>query len=222
MTTNRKTLCAVAALTAAGIAWGQVPAVQRVPDGQIACHFFGRLNFDADRTARYIAYFSRIAGIPDTALFAGEEQTAQTAKLTVVSTPLRVNFVRDGLLFHGKPSPVSGDFVLNQVYFNELPRDRDFAEPDTFRNGRLVATFRSRNALLSAIPLLQATATAVLELVSSDDFFVQGQRVNLRDVAQAVRLSMTGGPTPEGRSEAPFLSFPVSGYGTVVSPTPAE
>ncbi|MFN7921372.1 MAG: hypothetical protein U0Q16_14820 [Bryobacteraceae bacterium] len=215
-------LIATLIAAAAGFVTAQVASPGRVPIGQIAGQLVGQINFDAERNARFAVYYTAITGVPTEALFNGTEQSEKTAKVTVVSAPLKVDLTRVGAVLQGRAIPVNSDAVRYSVYINDVPSNRDLSRTETFENGRLVATFRSRNVSISAIPLMTAEGQGVLELEKSEDFFLGGVRVNLSQMGEAVRIHLYGGPTPAGRSDAPELAFAVSGYGVAVNGAPRQ
>lgn len=214
------TICALSLAAASGRLFAQAPTA--IPAGQIVCNFFGRLDFDAERHGRFNSYFTSLPGIPTASLFAGDEASDKTARFTIVSTPIRVELTRVGLVLQGRTVPVSGETSFHRVYYNEVPIDRGFDRPGSFAEGQLIATFRARNTMLSAIPLLPAQSVAILELESSRDFAVQGRQFNIAQFGNTVRTHFFGGPTPSGRSGEPTLSFPVSGYAVAVAPSAAQ
>ncbi|MBM3737155.1 MAG: hypothetical protein FJW39_15350 [Acidobacteria bacterium] len=203
---------------AANAAWS-VPAVERVPPGQLVTSYLGRFNLDINRNGTVVAYLTQLAGVPGPLLFNGEAGE-NTARFTVVSTPIRLELLRMDALIHARPVPVSGDAVRFRLYYDEFPAVRDSKLPETYQTGRLVAVLRGRPWSFTAVPLLMAHAEGVQELESSEDFFIQGQRVNFRQVTEAIRTNILGGPTPAVRSDAETLSFPIGGTAVAVEAFP--
>lgn len=214
------TALALATLTGLGIAQvSLIPVLEKIPTGQLAGAIAGRFNLDSERNGQVNAYVTLMHGFPNALLFNGEA-SEKTARFTIVSTPLRLELLRIDTLIHARPAPVTGDAVRFRIFYDEFAANRDLTRPETLATGRLVAQFRARPWSFTAVPLLTAHAEGVLELESSEDFFVQGQRVNLRQLGDALRLQVHGGPVPAGRVTEPTLSFPIGGTGIAVDAFP--
>ncbi|MFN7921373.1 MAG: hypothetical protein U0Q16_14825 [Bryobacteraceae bacterium] len=211
-------LCFLSLAAAGGLLMAQAPGA--TPLGQIVCNFLGRLDFDAQRNAQFRSYFTALPGLDADDLFVNGENSEKAARFTIVSTPIRVEFTRVGLVIQGRIVPASGDASRHRVYYNPLPINRSFDRPDSFADGELIATFRAHETMVSAIPLLPASAVSVLELESSKSIVLAGRSINLAQFSPAIRAHFFGGPTPAARSDAPSLSFPVSGYAVAVTPSP--
>jgi len=182
----------------------------RSPAGSIFWHFVGRISVNVvDGTADIYGYFTTILGIPGS-LFDGppSETTALFTFRAQGST---------------QPLPNNGDVGIALiepgdicVYFSAVP-NHNWADPDSFSNGQLVATFaRAKAAQVQVGPVIEEAHTATL--VSSRDFNVNQVTLDFASLApHGVTDNALGSAQPLSSSVFPRLTFPFAGYGFVVA-----
>lgn len=172
--------------------------------GSVAAQFVGRLVGRADGSAEVIGYFPSITAI-GRSLFAGPPGEA-TASFTMRSTPVRLAAtLTNGPLGHVPVTSADDAPILFHVYLDTRP-DQDFAHPDTFSNGRLIASFSLPAALVTSSPSSTAYV-GTLELERSDDFAFAGRRWNLRRLVDAITIHLDGAAPIVGRGGGITVPF---------------
>jgi hypothetical protein len=165
-----------------------------------AFEYVARADQSGDSAALY-GYLTHIDGIDDATLFAVGAPPATSprsevnARLTVVGKLTFTNrFVNGNLV-------ISSEDETMTIYFHEFPAARDFAKPDTFTQGAVVATFRNRVQTILNVQspisaqspgrgIVQATTDAAQE--SSTVFTLNGKRYAIGQVGGNYRLFSTG------------------------------
>ena len=145
--------------------------MHQIGGGEVAWHAIGRILISADDIAEEIGYYVFLHGVPDP-LFAGPPGEA-TAYFTVRSDPFRVRTITNGDVRATLLSP--GVF---KQYYNEAPRG-DFADPDTFSSGELIATFSRRHAITVTTAGAVSMPVRSAQLESSSEFTFRGRMCNV-------------------------------------------
>lgn len=198
---------------AAWIGWqrgeAQSPAGGPVPEGQVAAHIVGRMLVDQYGNAQLIGYFPYLANLP-VAFFSGTPSEV-TAYFTFRSPTFQLQSVQNGSileLFSQPASPGTNPTLAYNIYLNATPH-QDFTNPDTFSQGKLIASFNTVKWMATATAgggLMAGTIT----LISSADFTVQGQTYNLGNLGDASTIVFTFGSSPNGLTFP--LVIPFGGY----------
>jgi hypothetical protein len=148
---------------------------EQLPGAVVAWYVIGRVLIAPDGTGQETGYFVFLDGVPDP-LFAGPANET-TAHFTVRSDPFSIRNVENGDLTVTLLS--EGHFKL---YYNADPH-ADFNDPNTFSDGRLIATFkRVKASLISVGPMTVDVFWAELE--SSTEFTHQGKKFDLKGVVR--------------------------------------
>jgi len=209
---RKRWFCVLAALLVAvllnveaGLHAADVP-VARIPSGVVAAHLAGRILVTQDGVCEIVGYHPFIDGLG--LLFAGEP-SERTAIISIRSEPFRMRPVLNGATVHLFAAPITGTTVPLRVYYNPEP-NRDFADPDSFSDGQLVATFHPRGGMATLSPLGGATFAGTLDLVSSVEFTLDGRSVDLRFMGATVTVDLHGEAPVYG---GPYLglAFPFGG-----------
>jgi hypothetical protein len=152
--------------------------------------FIGRVD-QAGVDFTFIGYLTRVRGLDETSLFAGGEpvaRTEKTARFTVrAETALTSRSTIDNTF------AVDSKGKLN-VFFNETPV-ADFADPDSFSGGELIATFdiAFQNAINVIAPAQGvSTGWGVLEQTKAGEFRLGGRRFQFGHKEQRERILATG------------------------------
>jgi hypothetical protein len=198
---------------AAWVGWqrgsAQSTASGPVPDGQVAAHLVGRMTVDAYGNAQLFGYFPYFANLP-VAFFSGAPSEA-TAYFTFRTAMFQLQAVPNGSIMELFSQPIGGSTAgaaPYSIYYNATPK-QDFTNPDTFSQGRLIATFNPAVWMATVTPsgaLLSDTIT----LASSSDFTIQSQPYNMRNLGAAVTMVFMFGPSPGGLAVP--LTVPFGGY----------
>jgi hypothetical protein len=160
-------------------------------------------------TGQVILYLSQLDGVSDSqSLFRGPPGEA-TAFLTMRTDT-----------FSLQPLPPNGDvqlFLLSPgtlyVYFNPNPAN-DWAEPESFSAGYVVARFHRSEAMLISIGAIE-THTDSFEFEFSRDFRIGGQTFNFgRLLPHGFTLTNTLSTNPI--SSASFVALPFGGHAVKV------
>lgn len=215
------------ALTAAGVALmtcrlglAADPADlhKQAGDG-IPYHYAGRvkLNF-VDSTGIVYGYVTALSGVGDVAsLFSGTPSEA-TALVT-----FRANIKFQALPGNGPLGP--GQFAVTpilveagtwSIYFTPNPT-HNWDDPDTFSDGRLVATLDRQLEQFSVYPAFSINAGAAT-LKSSTRFKLAEQTIDFRELIPCGVVNVTSGPPiPLNGSTATEPIFAFSGYSLAAS-----
>jgi hypothetical protein len=212
--------CSHAMIVAAigALAYGQQPGVDgndcQQPHSGIAFHYVARakVNF-LDSTGVVYGYLSALPGLASVApLFKGKPGEA-TAYLTFRANIKFVTLPGNGPLGAGQfgVTPIVVEPGSWSIYFTPDPA-HNWEEPDTFSNGRVVATLDRPLEQFSVYPTFAINAGAAT-WQSSFPFTLGGQTINLRQLAPQGLVAVTSGsPIPLQGSTLTAPIFAVSGY----------
>ena len=211
-------------LTAALIAFpaalpaGEDNSQGRAAAGRIAYHYVGRvsLNF-LNGTGVVYGYLTDLAGVTEAAsLFHGppSEATAMlTFRANINFQPLPGNGAVGNGQFAVTPILVMpGNF---QIYFTPSPA-HDWADPNTFSNGQVVATLARALEQFSVLATFSTNAGSA-DLRASAPFSLSGRTMSLRNIFPSGVTNITSGPaiTLTGSTPtAPIFAF--AGYALTI------
>jgi hypothetical protein len=187
-----------------------VGRLSSVPAGGVVAHATGRLAGGGGIGGEYelICYFTFLEGA-GTSLFAGEPGE-RNATLVLRTDKFKFQTILNGALVHFGRLAQPPEPPLIRMYYSATP-NRDFARPETFAQGQLVATLRTRGVQgnLSPSGPFRAEGSAVLE--SAGELTIAGRTVNLRALGEAITVTMSGvAPSAVEFAGASTLSVPVS------------
>ena len=195
----KRTICLffilVVALTS-NVALGHDEDGQRVPAGAVAFHFVARLSFPASMPPVLVGYMAFIEGVPGPFFDGtpGEATAFFTLRLNLGPAPFPLN---PGSNVGVNLFPPGASF---DVFFDETP-DQDWANPDSFSDGELIATFEE-SALL-ATSITEPDGSGVFynsfssDLISSKRFRFHGQRIDFKKLMRnGVTINNFGSRTP--------------------------
>lgn len=185
----------------------QLQAQSKTPASSVLGDVAARVFLDpSSGHVQFVGYFADLSGIHES-LFTGAPGEA-TAMLTFRSN-----------VFTAQPLPGNGDVALTlvtiskfNVYLNTSPAG-DWANPDSFSSGQLVATFeRSGPTMLTQTGPTFAHLLR-FKLKSSRDFSINGKILNLKHfAAHGVTLAAFGTNTPVPGISGFSVGLPWGGY----------
>jgi len=186
-----------------------LPAAAQAPfsPGEVVGQFIGRFVMSADGTGEVLGYFPLIEGI-GTNLFSSAEHSEKTALFSLRSDRMSLARIPNGAFNHFLLSGAAGAPIQYRMYYNLSPA-RDFAKPETFSTGRLIATFRIRNGMVTVTPI-ESHYSANLDLLDDEPFQYLAHTLELNKFGSAVAVHTTGGTIPT--SLANGASIPLTGY----------
>jgi hypothetical protein len=194
----------------------QSPVYGPIPDGQVAAQLVGRVMVDQYSNTQLFGYFPNITNLP-VAFFSGAPSEA-TAYFTFRSPTFQVQSVPNGSLVQLFAQPASTGGTYN-VYFNSNP-NQNFTIPESFSQGRLIATFNPARWMATVTPAGAALADSVT-LTSSSDFTIQGQTYNFANLGSAATMVFTLGSFPGMLTGAPLV-IPFGAYAQQAAPQGAR
>ena len=174
---------------------------QRVPAGAVAFHFVARISFFAPPTPPVlVGYMAFIEGVPGPffdgsgGLPPGEATAFFTLRLTSTPPPI---FLSPGSNVAVTVVPPGATF---DVYFDETP-DQDWANPDSFSDGELIATFEE--SWFAGTSIAEPDGSGVSynlfssDLIFSKRFSFNGQKINFKKlIRNGVTINNFGSSTP--------------------------
>ncbi len=136
----KRTICLffilIVALTG-NVALGDDDGDQRLPAGTFAYHFLARISFFAPPTPpELVGYIAFIEGVPGPFFDGAPGEATAFFTLRLTSTPPPI-LLSPGSNVAVTVIPPGATF---DVYFDETP-NQDWAKPDSFSDGELIATF---------------------------------------------------------------------------------
>ncbi len=188
---------------------------QRVPAGAVAFHFVARISFFAPPTPpELVGYMAFIEGVPgpffsETNVVGDMTPPGETTAfftLRVTSAPAPI-FLSPGSNVAVTLIPPGATF---DVFFDETP-DQDWANPDSFSDGELIATFEESGFMGTSIDELDGSGVQYnlfsSDLISSKRFRFNGQKIDFKKlIRNGVTSNNFGSSTPV--SFSPFtLAF---------------
>lgn len=185
-----------------------------VPTGIVAGHSLLRVLMTGG-VAEAIGYFPFVDSL-GAAVFNGSPGE-RTAMLSFRTPQFRINTLANGKVLLSRPASVLLEGLVYTVYFDPAPT-RDFSQPDTFSSGRPVAVYRGNTAAIVSIEGQTVTYSASLELASSTDFELNGQKLNLATIAPAIHVKVLG-PAPgfDQLASGTPVSIPLGGSFTAAA-----
>lgn len=192
------------------------PQVGTTPANHIVWQHVGRIYLNSSGQAIYYGYLVHINGI-NTPLFSGAPSEG-TAYFTFRTDTLQLT-----------PLPNNADISLDlvsagtfSVYYNASPNG-NWADPDTFSSGKLIATFERQESLFPIIGPLGLHSLSE-SLLSSRNFTFDGQTFNFNRISPdgitfAQFFSSTALPGLTGTYVGYSVGFPSAGAVTAVGST---
>jgi hypothetical protein len=180
-----------------------LPAHSQVDNGRVVAQAIGRLVTRSDGTLELLGLYPSITGL-GAGLFHGPPGEA-TALFTLRSSPIALGAIVPNLsIGHATAVPATGDAIRINVYYDQSP-DQDYAQPDTFSDGQLVATYLLPRALVTISPT-ETRYVGTLELESSSNFTFDNRRFNAQRLAEVVTFHVVGTPAagPGATVTVPF------------------
>jgi hypothetical protein len=214
---------AVAAYLATGPqnSYSQAPPAP-LANASIGAQVLGRVSIQPDFSVSLYGYFTFMSGVPGP-IFSGDP-SENTAMLTYWAEPTGATLLHNGDILQGLEKPVNGQYTILNVYYNPNPGPRNLLTPDDFKQGQLVAQFRSRAAVVNVASPGSFQATAGIVLDSSSDFTINGSTFNIANVTNGMSIALFG-PAPSLTSIAQGLltdgSFSIHLAGTAYIATTA-
>ena len=202
----------VVALTR-NVALGDDDKVQRVPAGAVAWHFVARISFPASMPPVLVGYIAFIEGVrgPFFEGTPGEATAFFTVRLTSGGPP--PIFLSPGSNVAVTIIPPGATF---DVFFDETP-DQDWANPDSFSDGEVIATFEESWFAGTSIGEPDGSGVSYnlfsSDLISSKRFHFNGQKIDFK------KLVPNGVTTNNFTSGTPisFSPFTVGFTGSAVA-----
>ena len=205
----KRTICLffilIVALTG-NVALGDDDGDQRLPAGTFAFHFVSRISFFAPPTppelVGYIAFIEGVRG-PFFEGTPGEATAFFTVRLTSAGPP--PIFLSPGSNVAVTIIPPGATF---DVFFDETP-DQDWANPDSFSDGEVIASFEESGFMSTSIGEPDGSGVSYnlfsSDLISSKPFHFNGQKIDFKKlVPNGVTTNNFGSGTPI--SFSPFTS----------------
>ena len=175
---------------------------QRVPAGAVAFHFVARISFFAPPTPPVlVGYMAFIEGVPGPffdgtgGLPPGEATAFFTLRLTSAGPP--PIFLSPGSNVGVVITPPGATF---DVFFDETP-DQDWANPGSFSDGELIATFEESGFMSTSINEPDGSGVSYnlfsSDLISSKRFSFNGQKIDFKKLFRnGVTTNNFGSSTP--------------------------
>jgi len=176
------------------------PARARLTSGFLAGQAAGRAVLAGDGTLDTFGFFTSIEG-PGTQIFSGAP-SEKTAHFTFRATGMRMTPLFNAGIFQFTIGPASGAEVLYHVYFNANP-NQDFHRPDSFSDGRLIATYKVRSAGLTLIPGVVFQYSGTYEAVSGSEINFREAALNLAAISDAITVTLSGPGIPAAEVTRP-------------------
>ena len=186
---------------------------QRVPAGAFALHFLARITFFAPPTPpSLVGYIAFIEGVPGPFFDGtpGEDTAFFTLRITELPPPIPLNPGSNVNVFLFPPG------TRFDVYFDEVP-NQDWAIPDSFSDGMLIATFEESALLITNINEPDGSGVSSnlfsADLINSKRFRFNGKNIDFKKlVPNGVTISNFISLTPVS-----FVPFTQALTGTAVA-----
>ena len=190
---------------------------QRVPAGAVAFHFVARISFPASMPPVLVGYMAFIEGVPGPffdgtgGLPPGEATAFFTLRLTSGGPPPII--LSPGSNVSVVITPPGATF---DVFFDETP-NQDWANPDSFSDGELIASFEESGFMSTSI--IEPDGSGVSynlfssDLISSKPFSFNGERIDFKKLMRnGVTINNFSSSTPVS-----FSPFTVAFTGSAVA-----
>jgi hypothetical protein len=191
MESNGMTRRTVLAGAGVGLAAAAAPAAAATTrrlgepsDGTAAAEVFGQIAQEGDSLTGY-GYLTRLSGLADSRLFSGAHTEAGARLTFSASAAVRARYM------HGAIVSVTGTGTIGF----HLDAGGDFANPPSFADGPLIASFRARFQNVAAVTAPnQAVTTLTGELLQTRaaTFTLGGRRYQLGHKGLRLRMTVTG------------------------------
>lgn len=163
--------------------------------GSVAAQYIGRFLVDADGTGEVVGYMHFMDGIGSDLFTNRNDRSERTAMFTVRSNRIGFNRIPNGAITHFLLGAANATAIEFKVYLNTNPSGRDFADPASFSTGQHVGSVRLSRGMLSVTPAL-LEYSAHLELTESNEFTLDGKKINFRALGRSVFCRIMGTPLP--------------------------
>lgn len=185
----------------------------RVPLGAVAAQLTGRLVGGGGLNGDYeiICYLTFIEGLGSD-LYSGTPASEKNARFTLRTDKFRFQTIPNGTLIHfGRLAVPDTGSPAVRLYYSPAP-NHDFAQPDSFSDGQLIATYRTRGIQGGLTPSISFRGEGSLTLESATEFTVGGRTISLRSLGDAATVTLAGVPPSSAEfAIATALSVPLSG-----------
>lgn len=191
--------------------FGQIQPCHAISASRVVWHIVARsLVNPSNGTSQVVGYLTDLDGVPGS-LFNGTPSES-TAFLTL----------RTDVVVTSQPLPMNGNVTLSlpgpvtlHLYFNPNPSN-NWTDPATFSSGKEIARFnRAANLFMSVGPVSYDTFS--LDLVSSQNFTINGHEVNLGKLVPYGVTNTNMGTTMSVAGSGNFtLAFPFAGTGLAI------
>ena len=178
------------------VALGDDEDGQRVPAGAFAFHFLARISFPASMPPVLVGYLAFIEGVPGPFFDGTPGEATAFFTLRVTSAPPPI-FLSPGSNVAVNLLPPGATF---DVFFDETP-DQDWADPDSFSDGEVIATFEE--SWFAGTRIGEPDGSGVSynlfssDLIFSKRFRFNGQKIDFKKlIRNGVTITNFGSSTP--------------------------
>ena len=182
----------------------------RVPVGAVAAQMTGRLVGGGGINSEYemVCYLTFVEGLGG-AVFAGEA-SEKNAMFALRTDKFRFQTIANAALLHFGRLVVPGvEPPAIRVYYSPTP-NRDFRRPDSFSEGELIATLRTRGIQGALTPAAGFRGEGSVVLEDSAEFTFAGRTISLTTIGKAATVTLAG-TAPSAAEFAGAISVPFSG-----------
>jgi hypothetical protein len=187
--------------------------IRRVPVGAVAAQLTGRVVGGGGLAGEYqmLGHLTFVEGLGG-AVYAGQPAGASYALFALRTDKFRFTAIPNGqLILFGRAALPDAELPAIRVYYSPSP-NRDFAQPDSFSEGVLIATLRTRGIQGGLTPALGFLAQGSFVLESAAELILGGDTINLRSMGEAGTVTLAGvAPSASDFASATALSVPFSG-----------
>jgi hypothetical protein len=200
---SRRSLMALAAMPL-------LAQLKKVLPATLAAHLTGRLSGTPNGDMEIFGYLNYVEGIGGN-LFAGTPSEG-TAMISFRTEMCRLNVIPNGNALHvSRQIPPDGGPNRTSIYYNAAPA-RDFAAPDTFSDGQVLAVLRSRSFQGVLVPGQMFLVEGSMDLESSSELMIGGLAVDLKSIGRLITVTFAGvAPSAGEFASASSISIPLGG-----------
>jgi hypothetical protein len=179
------------------------------PIGDIAFEVVGQVTNPSPTTSNQYGYLSLINGLSAAQIFTTPNPAAQNE--TTALFTFFTDAVTERVIVNGRLRIINRTGTTT-IYFDDTP-DGNFADPDTFRDGRpIVVTDYRQQVILDTGDDGTFTVVNLLTVVSTESFEIGGERFRLGKTGDHFRQFYSGAP-PTG---TPALNGVFAGYAVTI------
>ena len=153
---------------------------QRVPAGAVAFHFVARISFPASMPPVLVGYMAFIEGVPGPFFDGTPSETTAFFTLRATFGPAAPIILSPGSNVAVTVLPPGATF---DVFFDETP-NQDWAVPDSFSDGELIASFEESGFMSTSIDEPDGSGVSYnlfsSDLISSKRFSFNGQKIDFK------------------------------------------